>query len=746
MVTEWLESLKENGIPCTSEYSLISISGDPIKIRQWCINGLPTDTVSVDNAIITSICSRWPLMIDPQIQANKWIKNTYKGNNLKVLKFSDPMLLKILQGCISNGFPLLIEDIDERLEPTIEPVLQKAIMNVDGRKLIRVGDNIIDFLPDFKLFLTTKLPNPHYLPEVFIKVTIINFTVTFEGLQDQLLGDVVKQERPDIEKQKDEIVLNVSNLKRSLKELQDKILENLAQSKGNILDDIELIQTLEDSKIKSAEVTTNLEESIKVEQIINETRSSYVPVAIRGTILYFVISDLAAIDPMYQYSLIYFKRLFNNSIETSAKVSNLEERLDNLIKNITKNVYINVCRGLFEAHKKIFSFLISTSINRRSGSIIESDWNLFLRGPPQSEIQEFNAPNPDKRLLADHCWTFLQYLGTKLSAFNQIADDFKGNLQLWENFLFSDDIFNEKLENYNHIEGFYKLFLIRVVKPENIVLSMVQYVTQQMGKFYEESIPATMDDVYGDSDCKTPVIFILSQGVDPSTTLIKFAQSKKEKLQVISLGQGQGKKAEYLITIGKKEGFWVLLQNCHLAKSWMPRLEEIIENLSSNKEEQIHQGFRLFLTSMPANYFPVSILQNGVKLTSEPPRGLKANLKRTYQELTDTHLESCSKGPQWRKLLFGLSFFHAVVQERRKFGPLGFNIKYDFNDSDLEVSTVHLKMFLDSEAEEIPWDAMTYVTGHINYGGRVTDDWDRVCLLAILKRFYTIDILADDYM
>ena len=425
MVTEWLESLKENGIPCTSEYSLISISGDPIKIRQWCINGLPTDTVSVDNAIITSICSRWPLMIDPQIQANKWIKNTYKGNNLKVLKFSDPMLLKILQGCISNGFPLLIEDIDERLEPTIEPVLQKAIMNVDGRKLIRVGDNIIDFLPDFKLFLTTKLPNPHYLPEVFIKVTIINFTVTFEGLQDQLLGDVVKQERPDIEKQKDEIVLNVSNLKRSLKELQDKILENLAQSKGNILDDIELIQTLEDSKIKSAEVTTNLEESIKVEQIINETRSSYVPVAIRGTILYFVISDLAAIDPMYQYSLIYFKRLFNNSIETSAKVSNLEERLDNLIKNITKNVYINVCRGLFEAHKKIFSFLISTSINRRSGSIIESDWNLFLRGPPQSEIQEFNAPNPDKRLLADHCWTFLQYLGTKLSAFNQIADDFK---------------------------------------------------------------------------------------------------------------------------------------------------------------------------------------------------------------------------------------------------------------------------------------------------------------------------------
>ena len=281
MIDEWLEKLKEKGIPYTPEYSLISISGDPINIRQWCINGLPTDSVSVDNSIITNMCSRWPLMIDPQIQANKWIKNTYKGENLRVLKFSDPMLLKVLQGCISNGFPLLIEDIDERLEPTIEPVLQKAIMNVDGRKLIRVGDNIIDFFPDFKLFLTTKLPNPHYLPEVFIKVTIINFTVTFEGLQDQVLGDVVKQERPDIEKQKDEIVINVSNLKRSLKELQDKILENLSQSKGNILDDVDLIQTLEDSKIKSSEVAKNLQESIEVEIVINETRSSYVPVSVR---------------------------------------------------------------------------------------------------------------------------------------------------------------------------------------------------------------------------------------------------------------------------------------------------------------------------------------------------------------------------------------------------------------------------------------------------------------------------------
>lgn len=175
----------------------------------------------------------------------------------------------------------------------------------------------------------------------------------------------------------------------------------------------------------------------------------------------------------------------------------------------------------------------------------------------------------------------------------------------------------------------------------------------------------------------------------------------------------------------------------------MTSLENIVINFGA-EEAEIHPEFRLFLTSMPADYFPVSVLQNGVKLTTEPPRGLRANLKRTYQNLTDHQLNDCKKAEAWKKLIFGLSFFHAIIQERRKFGPLGWNIRYDFNDSDLETSTTMLKIFLD-EQEEIPWDAMLYVTGHINYGGRVTDDWDRRCLLTLLKKYSNPEILEEGY-
>jgi len=152
----------------------------------------------------------------------------------------------------------------------------------------------------------------------------------------------------------------------------------------------------------------------------------------------------------------------------------------------------------------------------------------------------------------------------------------------------------------------------------------------------------------------------------------------------------------------------------------MEELEKIVLSLPE-KAESIHEDFRLYLTSMPASYFPVSVLQNSVKMTTEPPRGMKANLKRSWLNLSQEFIDDSSKPEVWKKLLFSFSFFHANIQERRKFGPLGWNIRYEFNDSDLETSFTMLKLFMEA-TDEIPWEALNFVTGIINYGGRVTDD------------------------
>ena len=254
--------------------------------------------------------------------------------------------------------------------------------------------------------------------------------------------------------------------------------------------------------------------------------------------------------------------------------------------------------------------------------------------------------------------------------------------------------------------------------------------------------------MYKDSTATTPLIFVLSPGSDPLAALTAFAKGKRDKpLLPVSLGQGQGEKAENFIRQAVGNGSWVVLQNCHLAVSWMSRLERICEDLSPDPK-QTHREFRLWLTSYPSKDFPVAILQNGLKMTNEPPKGLRANLlssMNTEPLKNPSFFEGSTKPHEFRKALFGLCFFHAVVQERRQFGALGWNIQYQFNESDLRISARQLLMFINEYPDKVPFDALRYLTGECNYGGRVTDDKDRRCMATILADYYTDKIFDDDY-
>ncbi|XP_070629208.1 dynein axonemal heavy chain 9 isoform X7 [Bos indicus] len=370
-------------IPVTPTLDPLRMLMDDADVATWQNEGLPADRMSTENAAILLSCERWPLMVDPQLQGIKWIKNKY-GEDLRVTQIGQKGYLQTVERAVEAGDMVLIENLEESIDPVLGPLLGREVIK-KGR-FIKIGDKECEYNPRFRLILHTKLANPHYQPELQAQATLINFTVTREGLEDQLLAAVVSMERPDLEQLKSELTKQQNGFKITLKTLEDNLLSRLSSASGNFLGETALVENLEITKQTAAEVEKKVQEAKVTEVRINEAREHYRPAAARASLLYFIMNDLGRIHPMYQFSLKAFSIVFQKAVEKAAPGENLKERVANLIDSITFSVCQYTTRGLFECDKLTYLAQLTFQILLMNQEVRAAELDFLLRSPAQTGV------------------------------------------------------------------------------------------------------------------------------------------------------------------------------------------------------------------------------------------------------------------------------------------------------------------------------------------------------------------------
>ena len=1001
LMKRWKASIKRNMIPCSffitpglsgngsgtsttgssnsastnmtgeGNFDLSSYLSTPAEVQQWRLDGLPSDSFSTDNALLITSSTRYPLLIDPQGQGSKWIKQTEGKNGLIVISMkshshsqtqqsnsssssssSGSNYLKQLEIAISVGVPVLIEDIGNDVDPVLDNLLMmkcrlgfrpislgnksnknKKPLSPSGSQakldsanvnngeeeeeeeeeieydanqalqdstiiMVKLGDKQLELNPAFRLYFATKdaTSAASFSPEVIAKTNLINFAIVEQGLKEQLLATVVSKERPELEAQREALNVALQDMSNTIIRLESKILRFLSSSTGSLLDDTKLTTTLETAQKTSLNITAKLKQSRETARKIDRARHAYEGAAKRAAQLFFVMAEMGKVDAMYQFSLDAYIQLFIRSIEQSAGtgtsnsnnsaanhgmsgpggirgansqnqtvILSPEERIAILNTYHTYSVYTYCCRGFFSRHRLLFSFLILIKILSDEGNIDMEELSFLLRGGVVLDKSE-QPPNPAPEWLPDASWDDLTELDKKVAAFNSVnfLPQFEAKIKEWRKIYISDKPEKERLvgDFENTLTQMQRMVLIRCLRIDRMTSTISDYVEANLGTQFIEQPSIELNSLLQDSGPNTPIIFVLSPGMDPDALIRGYAQKcgllggtentapnspqetqqqgqinqGKSDFETVALGQGQSPKAVAALKRCATEGKWLYLANAHLLLSWLPELERMIQNLGTQNgltgNQPVHPDFRLWLSSAPTPLFPVGLLQMSIKITTEPPKGIKANMLRIYnsnESNTFMNLENSgstnmmqnvdgnnnlggngssgtsgggqttsgsgttgllvTKDTIYRRLLFSLSFFHSLLIERKKFGSLGYNIPYGFNDSDFDICKKVLEVYIGSmsggvppiniqgnfnssspsspvsmsegtngqrfgsepgnftntmnsnrninnNTSSIPWKALHYLISEANYGGRITDDWDRRVLRCYMRDMF----------
>ena len=755
LFTTWYHNLQQSDIQFREDLARVEYLSNPDERLRWQANSLPADELCVENAIMLKRYNRYPLIIDPSGQATEFIVNEFKDRKITRTSFLDDAFRKTLESALRFGTPLLVQDV-ESYDPILNPVLNREVRRTGGRTLITIGDQDIDLSPTFTIFLSTRDPTVEFPPDICSRVTFVNFTVTRSSLQNQCLNAVLKSERPDVDAKRSDLLKLQGEFQLKLRHLEKDLLKALNEAEGNILENDKVIAQLETLKKEAAEVAKKVEETDVIMAEVETVSQQYVPLAQACSSIYFTLESMNQVHFLYQYSLHFFLEIFGAvlHVEELNGVTDSARRLSILTKNLFQISYKRVARGMMNDDHITFAVLLTRIALKGAGpgASFEAEFNHFIRSQ-ESNIQVGTSVPKISGLSSEQNEAAFRL--AKLPAFKDILSRVRaaGSFATWldsqtPELQVPEDLWNEESPLSPVGQAMYRLLVIQAFRPDRLLASAHRVVAAALGEEFMAAAAGTLDlagVVEREITASTPILMCSVPGYDASGRVEDLAAETGRQLSAIAIGSAEGfAQADKTINAAAKTGKWVMLKNVHLAPAWLVQLEKKLHSLNP------HAHFRLFLTMEINPKLPVNLLRAGRVFVFEPPPGIKANLLRTFSTLSEQRM---AKSPTERaKLYFLLAWFHAVVQERLRYAPLGWSKRYEFNESDLKCACDTIDTWVDSVAlgrtnlppEKVPWDALRTLMSQCIYGGKVDNSFDAKLLAAFLDKLFTVTSFEGD--
>lgn len=699
---------------------------------QWESMGLHPENQSMQNSGVVKEILKFkfkeapiPLLLDPSGSAEDWLLNylTKQKLSVEVSHQNEDRFAYKLELAIRFGKIMIVKDIVS-LTPTLVSVIVSATFMRFNKKLLQVGNKLVDWHENFKLVLISRLGNVDFIDmDILARLSQIPYTTNATGFTDQLVSRSILLKLPDLEDRRKNLLENEGKLWEEREALQDKLLIELSTATGYILKNTALIESLNAVKQSSETIDKSLEESAKIRATLQKDFDQYRKISSKLSVLFMGLSKTYRLSPL-SFVNCYLKVLgtepdFNEN-RVFSKV--LNQMYTNLARTVSKDRYPEM--GLLFC-KFAYPDMIS-----------DPKWESFITNFIGANDSLSDLPN----------WIQRSELKQKVSNLRSIHVNLYQSLNLenenlWKKFISPQE---SSFQCPVELKDFDKILITQIFRPDLLMTVVRQTTAKILGFNHLAMNQPTISQLAYESDKDKPILILSDPATDPSKELKEYVKNKNklDKYVELSIGTGQELTAIQRIKTLISNGQWVCLKNVHLVPEFIKILE--LEFISSSSS--FHQDFRLWILCESLEGFSDAFIMRSSCVYYELPNGLKLKVER-HLRLWEPVLRTKTENPQGLKLSFIIFLFTGMIQERRSFIPQGFTKWYDFSDADLRAAMDLVHSFDSSKTplKESEWDVIQGLMDILAFGGRIDRDQDLLVLKAHIINFFNNSVTSSNW-